>query len=164
MDLQEILDQLSHIVVTYGLKLLGAIAVWIVGSWVIKALNNAFGKTLEKRMVDDSLKPFLRNLVSSLLKVLLIITVLSMLGIEMTSFVAILAALGLAIGMALSGTLQNFAGGVIILLLKPFKVGDFIDAQGYSGTVNQIQIFNTILKTPDKKTSSSRTADYRHRP
>ena len=88
----------------------------------------------------------------TLLKVLLVISVLGMLGIEMTSFIAVIGAIGLAVGMALSGTLQNFAGGVMILLFKPFKVGDFINAQGFSGTVNEIQIFNTILKTPDNKT------------
>jgi small conductance mechanosensitive channel len=105
-----------------------------------------------KRDVDESLRGFLKSLFSILLKIMLIISIASMIGIEMTSFIAILGAAGLAVGLALSGTLQNFAGGVIILLLKPFKVGDFIEAQGYMGTVKQIQIFNTILKTPDNKT------------
>jgi len=107
---------------------------------------------LERRQTDESLKPFLKNLVGILLKVLLIITVLSMLGVEMTSFIAILGAAGLAVGLALSGTLQNFAGGAMILLFKPFKVGDVIEAQGFIGKVSEIQIFNTILKTPDNKT------------
>jgi len=92
------------------------------------------------------------SLSSMLLKVMLVITALGMLGIEMTSFIAILGAAGLAVGMALSGTLQNFAGGVMILIFKPFKVGDVIDAQGHIGSVSEIQIFNTILKTPDNKT------------
>ena len=91
-------------------------------------------------------------MIGTLLKVMLVISVLGMLGIEMTSFIAVLGAAGLAVGMALSGTLQNFAGGVMILLFKPFKVGDKIDAQGYTGSVAEIQIFNTILKTPDNKT------------
>lgn len=140
------------LVLTYGPKLVGALLVLVVGLFVIKALNKAFTTFLIKRKIDDSLKPFLSSLVSALLKVLLVISVLSMLEIEMTSFIAILGAAGLAVGMALSGMLQNFAGGVIILIFKPFKVGDFIDAQGYTGTVSAIQIFTTILKTPDNKT------------
>ena len=152
MDSQKIIDQINEIVLTYGPKLIGAIAVYIIGSWVIGALASAFGRTLEKREIDPSLQPFLKGLVKALLRVLLILSVLSMMGIAMTSFIAVIGAIGLAVGMALSGTLQNFAGGVLILIIKPFKVGDFIDAQGYSGTVHEIQIFNTILKTPDNKT------------
>ena len=107
---------------------------------------------MEKRKIDDSLKPFIKSLTSALLKTLLVITVLGMLGVEMTSFIAILGAAGLAVGMALSGTLQNFAGGVMLLIFKPFKVGDFIEAQGYAGVVKEIQIFNTIITTGDNKT------------
>lgn len=107
---------------------------------------------MEKQNVNLSLRPFLKSMINVTLKVLLVISVMSMVGIQMTSFIAILGAAGLAVGMALSGTLQNFAGGVIILLLKPFKVGDFITAAGHSGVVHEIQIFNTILKTPDNKT------------
>ena len=102
--------------------------------------------------IDPSLKPFLVGIIGMLLKAMLVISVLGMLGIEMTSFIAVLGAAGLAVGMALSGTLQNFAGGVMILLFKPFKAGDVIDAQGHIGSVSEIQIFNTILKTPDNKT------------
>ena len=107
---------------------------------------------MKKRNVDESLQPFLKSLIGAILKILLVISVVSMVGVEMSSFVAILAAAGFAIGMALSGTLQNFAGGVMILIFKPFKVGDFIDAQGHMGVVKEIQIFNTILKTADNKT------------
>lgn len=138
--------------VEYGPKLLGAILVLIIGSWVIKVIMKNFTKILDKRKIDDSLKPFLRSLFAILLRAMLIISVLGMVGIQMTSFIAILGAAGLAVGMALSGTLQNFAGGVMILLFKPFKVGDFIDAQGHMGSVKEIQIFNTILTTPDNKT------------
>lgn len=152
MNTEQIVAQLTSIVIEYTPRLLGAIAVWIIGGWVIKALSGGFGKILDDRKIDASLKPFLKTLIEVLLKVVLVISVLSMIGIEMTSLVAILGAAGLAVGLALSGTLQNFAGGVMILILKPFKVGDFIEAQGYMGTVNQIQIFNTILKTPDNKT------------
>jgi small conductance mechanosensitive channel len=102
--------------------------------------------------VDNSLRPFLKSLIGILLKVMLGISIMTMLGIAMTSFIAILAAAGLAVGMALSGTLQNFAGGVMILLFKPFKVGDYIEAQGYSGSVKEIQIFVTILTAPDNRT------------
>jgi len=136
----------------YGPKLAGAIIVWVIGGIIIKMVTKAFESILNKRKIDISLKPFLKGIVGSLLKVMLVISVLSMLGIQMTSFVAILGAAGLAVGMALSGTLQNFAGGVMILIFKPFKNGDFIDAQGHMGTVYEIQVLNTILKTLDNKT------------
>ncbi len=150
--LEQYTDMLMNLVSTYGLKLVGAIITLVLGLWVVKKISEFFDKTLKKKEIDPSLRPFLSSMVNTLLKVFLVVTVLSMMGIEMTSFVAILGAAGLAVGLALSGTLQNFAGGVIILILKPFKVGDFIDAQGYSGSVSSIQIFNTILKTPDNKT------------
>lgn len=140
------------LILVYGPKLIGAILVWVVGTIVIKFLSKAFVRLLDKRNIDPSLKPFLSGIIRALLKTMLVISVLGMLGVEMTSFVAILGAAGLAVGMALSGTLQNFAGGVMILIFKPFKVGDVIEAQGYIGSVSEIQIFNTILKTPDNKT------------
>lgn len=146
------LNSLKDFVAQYGLKLLGAIAVLIIGLWIIKMLVRASYKIMDKSKIDSSLSSFLKSLVDILLKILLIISVMGMMGIEMTSFIAILGAAGLAIGMALSGTLQNFAGGVMILIFKPFKVGDFIDAQGYMGVVKEIQIFVTILTTPDNKT------------
>ena len=152
MNTEQIIAQINELVLNYGPKLLAAIAVWIIGSWIVKALGRSFGRMLEKRDTDPSLQPFLKSLVGTLLKVLLIISVLSMLGVEMTSFIAVLGAAALAVGMALSGTLQNFAGGVMILLFKPFKVEDVVEAQGFLGKVHEIQIFNTILKTPDNKT------------
>lgn len=148
----QISDVLISVVGVYGPKLIGAIITLVIGLGLVKKISKIFDKTLKKRDIDPSLRPFLSSMVSALLKIFVVISALSMMGIEMTSFVAILGAAGLAVGMALSGTLQNFAGGVIILILKPFKVGDFIDAQGYSGSVSSIQIFNTILKTPDNKT------------
>ena len=150
--LQEILQWLTNMAVEYGLKLLGAIVVLIIGLWVIKKIMKVIRKNFEKREMDESLKPFLLSMISVLLKIMLVISVLTMVGIEMTSFIAILGAAGLAVGLALSGTLQNFAGGVMILIFKPFKVGDFIDAQGYTGSVSAIQIFVTVLLTPDNKT------------
>ncbi len=152
MDVNNILNQIVTLAVNYGPRLIGGIVVLIIGFWVIKLLVKSLKKVLNKSKMDPTLVPFLLSLTSTLLKVLLIISVFGMIGIEMTSFIAILGAAGLAIGMALSGTLQNFAGGVMILIFKPFVAGDFIDAQGYSGTVKEIRIFNTILKTPDNKT------------
>ena len=152
INLDKVVAQITEIGLEYGPVLLGAIVVWIIGSWIIKILSNSIAKLMDKRGVEATLKPFLKTLVSSLLKVMLIISVLGMLGIEMTSFIAVLGAAGLAVGLALSGTLQNFAGGVMILLFKPFKTGDVIEAQGFIGSVKEIQIFNTILKTPDNKT------------
>lgn len=151
-NIDQYVSMAQDLVVDYGIQLIGAIVTLIIGLWVLKGINRTFAKMLEKRDVDPSLVPFLKGLVSTSLRIFLIIAVLGMLGIEMTSFIAILGAAGLAVGMALSGTLSNFAGGVVILILKPFKVGDFIEAQSYSGTVNAIQIFYTILKTPDNKT------------
>jgi len=129
-----------------------AIAVLIIGLWAIKAITRAVTRGIESRDIDETLKPFLVSIVNILLKVMLVISVLSMLGVQMTSFIAVLGAAGLAVGMALSGTLQNFAGGAMILIFRPFKVGDFIEAQGHAGTVSSIQVFNTVLKTPDNKT------------
>jgi len=152
MDMNNLLDQFNNIVYTYGPKLLGALAVLIIGNFVIKLMMKSFSKMMDKRKTDASLKPFLKSLIGILLKTMLVISVLGMLGVQMTSFIAILGAAGLAVGLALSGTLQNFAGGVIILLFKPFKVGDYVDAQGHSGFVKEIQIFNTILLELDNKT------------
>ncbi len=150
-NLQKYTDQLIEMAVQYGPKLILAILTLIIGLWVIGAVLKGLGKVLEKREVDPSLTPFLKSLLSIFLKVMLVISVISMVGVEMTSFIAIIGAAGLAVGLALQGTLQNFAGGVIILLLRPFKVGDVIDAKGYLGTVHQIQIFYTIIHTFDKK-------------
>lgn len=144
--------ELTSLAVTYGLQLASAVATLIVGLWIVRIVIGVVGKVMEKSNTDPSLTGFIRSLVSILLKIMVYITAIGMLGVEMTSFIAILGAAGLAVGMALSGTLQNFAGGVMILLFKPYKVGDFIEAQGYSGSVKEIQIFITILTTPDNKT------------
>jgi small conductance mechanosensitive channel len=145
-------DTLINLFVVWGPKLAGAVLALIIGLWLANMITGGLSRRMEKNEVDPSLRPFLESLVSALLKVLVLVSVLGMVGIEMTSFIAILGAAGLAVGLALSGTLQNFAGGVMILIFKPFKVGDVIEAQGYTGCVNTIQIFNTILKTPDNKT------------
>ncbi|MCM2680249.1 mechanosensitive ion channel family protein [Echinimonas agarilytica] len=152
MELEQYMDQAVNLTMAYLPKVLLAIVFLWIGMWVIKRVTKLFDIALEKKDVEASLRGFLGSMVSALLKVALIISVATMVGIEMTAFIAVLGAAGLAVGMALSGTLQNFAGGVIILLFKPFRVGDFIEAQGYMGTVSEIQIFITILKTPDNKT------------
>ena len=129
----------------YGLKILGAIAIWIIGSWVIKKLLKGTKVIMTKGNYDESLQKFLTNLLGWALKIVLIIVVLGTVGVETTSFAAILAAAGLAIGLALQGSLGNFAGGVLIMIFKPFKIGDLIEAQGEIGAVKEIEIFTTKL-------------------
>ncbi len=136
----------------FGPRVIGAVVVLILGLIVAKLITSAILSRLKKKDTDATLSPFLAGIIGTLLKAVVVISALGMLGIEMTSFVAILGAAGLAIGLALSGTLQNFAGGVMILIFKPFKVGDVLEAQGYTGAVKEIQIFNTILNTVDNKT------------
>lgn len=133
-------------------KLAVAIVIFIIGWILIKVLLNGMKKLFQKKEYDVTLENFLLSFTGILLKVILVITVVSTLGVEMTTFVAVLGAAGLAIGLALSGTLQNFAGGVMLLIFRHYKVGDWVEMQGYSGTVKEIQIFNTVLKTPDNKT------------
>ena len=144
-------DQAVGMIMTYGPRLLLAIIVLIVGLWLINKVLGLFEKGLAARDVEPSLSGFLRSLVGIVFKAILIISVAEMVGVETTSFVAILAAGGLAIGLALQGSLANFAGGVLILLFKPYRVGDFIDAQGIAGVVREIQIFNTVITTGDNK-------------
>ncbi|MEN7549103.1 mechanosensitive ion channel domain-containing protein [Rapidithrix thailandica] len=141
-----------ELLMTYGPKLILAIIVLLIGLWVINKVVNLSSKMMEKRGIDPSLLHFLKSLANILLKALLLISVASMIGIETTSFVAMLGAAGLAVGLALQGTLANFAGGVLILFFKPYKVGDLIQAQGHLGHVKEIQVFVTILLTPENKT------------
>ena len=129
----------------YGIKVLGAIIIWIVGSWIIKKLLKGARKFMAKRDYEESLEKFLINLLGWTLKILLVLAILSKLGVETTSFAAILAAAGLAVGMALQGSLGNFAGGVLLMIFKPIKIGDLIEAQGEIGVVKEIEIFTTKL-------------------
>ena len=138
--------------VPLGIKIVVALVVLFLGRWVIKLIKNALTKLMNRRRADPSLNSFLMSLVSVLLTFFLIMAIVGILGINTSSLVALLASAGLAIGMALSGTLQNFAGGVMIMLFRPFKVGDFIASQGYEGFVSDIQIFNTVIHTVDNKT------------
>ncbi len=151
-SLQYYSQKLIDLAVEYGPQLLLAILVLFAGLWIIKLALKGANRAMERSSIEISLRRFLNSLFGILLKVLLLISVASMIGIATTSFVAIIGAAGLAVGLALQGGLANFAGGVIILIYKPFKVGDFLEAQGYMGTVNEITIFTTILKTPDNKT------------
>ena len=150
--LEGILNSLMTQGAALGWTLIKAFLVFIVGRLLINLVNKLIKRVLLKRDIDPSVKSFVGSLVNVVLTILLIISVVGALGVQTTSFAALLASAGVAVGMALSGTLQNFAGGVMILLFKPYKVGDLIEAQGYSGTVKEIQIFNTILNTPDNKT------------
>ncbi len=138
--------------VDFGIDLLIAIAILFIGFKIVGILGKTTAKVLEKRKLDESLRKFLISVTVSMLKILVVITALSQIGLEMTSFVALLGAAGLAVGMAFSGSLQNFAGGVMLLIFKPFKLGDFVQMQGETGTVKEIQIFQTVLLTVDNKT------------
>lgn len=147
-----ITQQLINWGVDMGGRIIGALIVFLIGRFLIALLNRMFAKLLDRRKVEVSVKTFMKSLVKILLTILLIIAVVNKLGVETTSFAALLASAGVAIGMALSGNLQNFAGGLVILLFKPYKVGDWIEtSQGVSGTVKEIQIFHTILTTADNK-------------
>jgi len=151
MNVEKIIETITGLLLSYGPKVLMAVITLIIGLWIINKVVSVLGKALEARKTDQTLTPFLKSLIGTALKVLLLVSVASMVGIATTSFVAILGAAGLAIGLALQGSLSNFAGGVLILIFKPYKVGDLIDAQGEFGEVKEIQIFNTIIVTPDNK-------------
>ncbi|WP_165674424.1 mechanosensitive ion channel family protein [Metapseudomonas otitidis] len=140
------------VILEYSGKVTLALVTLLVGWWLINLLTNRISALLSLRRVDLTLHRFISNLVNVALKVLLLVSVASMIGIETTSFIAAIGAAGLAIGLALQGSLANFAGGVLILFFRPFKVGDFIEAQGVSGTVDSIQIFHTVLRTVDNRT------------
>lgn len=150
-DTQVWIDKAINFVTDYGPKIIGAILIYIIGSWIIKKLTNMLERVMMKKDYDEALQKFLSNLVGWALKVFLIIVVISKLGVETTSFAAVIAAAGLAIGLALQGSLANFAGGVLLIIFKPFKIGDLIEAQGVTGVVKEIEIFTTKLTTPDNK-------------
>ena len=150
-DLSQLSSILMDFVVSYGFKLVGSILFLIIGLWAVARLNKMLGKLMERRNVELSLRGFLSSFLSILLKIVVVITVFAIAGVQMASFIAILGAASVAIALSLQGSLSNFAGGIIILLFKPFRVGDFIDGQGQAGTVEDIQIFHTTLKTPDNK-------------
>ena len=146
-----IVQKITDMAIKYLPKVLLAILTLIVGFWLAKVLTRILHKALKRAKIEITLLEFLTSIISIGLKVLVVISVATMVGVQMTSFIAILSAMAFAIGLAFQGSLSNFSGGVLIILLKPFKSGDFIEAQGYMGTVDSIQIFHTILKTVDNK-------------
>ena len=150
-QMQVYMSTAIELIMAYAPKLILAFVVLFVGLWLINRIVTLMSSTMQRSDTEPTLAKFLTSLVSIGLKALLLISVASMIGIETTSFIAILGAAGLAIGLALQGSLANFAGGVLVLMFKPYKVGDYIEAQGVSGSVAEIQIFNTIIKTSDNK-------------
>lgn len=150
--LDRLLDKLLDGSIMIGQRILIALVVFIIGRYVVKLLNRVFRHVLERSTMDPGVQSFLRSLVNIVLLIVLILSVVGALGINTTSLAALLASAGVAIGMALSGNLQNVAGGIVILLFKPYKVGDYIEAQGNEGTVKEILLFHTIVMTVDLRT------------
>ena len=150
-EVSQLVSQLIDLSVQAGKSILVAILILVVGRFIVKLINKLVGQMLDRRKVDPTIASFTKSFVNVLLMVLLIITVVSALGVNTTSFAALLASAGVAVGMALSGNLQNLAGGLLLLFFKPYKVGDYISAQGVEGVVKAIQIFHTVLTTVDNK-------------
>ena len=150
-DVAKLLDRLINWSVEVGKDVIGALLIYIIGRFIIKQISRLLAKLLEKRKLEVSVQTFLKSLVNLLLNMVMAFAIIGKLGVETTSFAALLASAGVAIGMALSGNLSNFAGGLIILVFKPFRVGDYIDGPGASGTVKEIQIFHTIIATTDNR-------------
>ncbi len=150
-DLKVNFNDIYNLAIVYGIRFLFALIILYIGLKLIKLMVNRIEKRLNKLKVETSLKSFLLPLISIILKITLLVSIIGMFGVEITSFIALLGSLGFAIGLALQGSLANFAGGVLILILKPFKVGDYIEADEYSGTVKDIHIFYTVLATSDNR-------------
>ncbi len=152
LDLEEVMRNLLSQSIWILVKILVAVFIYLVGRWVLRRLLRLLDVVFERRNVDTSLRTFARNALAVIFSVILVLVVVQTLGVNVTSLIAVASAATLAIGMALSGTAQNFAGGVMILLMKPYRVGDFISAQGQSGTVHEIKLFSTVVKTGDNRT------------
>lgn len=152
MDLNQLLDQAKQLVTLYGFKVIAAAAIFILGRWVAKGVRGLVRKMMRKANVDQTLRRFVGNLTYIALLAFIIIAALSQLGIQTTSFIAILGAAGLAVGLALQGSLSNFAAGFLMIVFRPIRVGDYIEGAGTAGTVEEIQLFTTTLVTPDHKT------------
>lgn len=148
-DLSAMMQTVTTVLTTVGLRLLGAIAIWIVGRWLIGLVLRMMGTGLRKQQIDPTLIRYIHSAVAALLNIVLVIAILGLFGVETTSFAALIAAAGVAIGVAWSGLLSNFAGGVFLVILQPFKVGDSITASGVTGTVEEIGLFVTTINTPD---------------
>jgi small conductance mechanosensitive channel len=150
-SMQALVEKGMDLGIEAGKSIIVAVVIYFVGKALITLVNRMLSGVMERRKVDPAIQSFAKSLVNILMMILLVISVVSALGVNTTSFAALLASGGVAVGMALSGNLQNLAGGIVILLFRPFKVGDYIEAQGTGGTVSEIQIFHTILTTPDNK-------------
>ena len=151
LTVEEIVKYVTSAGLTIGATIIKVALIWIIGRWLSKRLVNLVKKLMVKKNTDASIQTFLVSLIDIVALIVLLIIIISVVGIDTSSFIALFASAGVAIGMALSGTLQNFAGGVMVLLFRPYKVGDYIEAQGQAGTVKEIQIFNTLLQTPDNR-------------
>jgi len=163
MEMDKIIDTITYFITNYSLKIVGAILILIIGKWLARYLSKLLGKILRKNKVDETLTRFSGNITYYALLIMVIIAAAGQLGINTTSFLTIVGAAGLAVGLALKDSLSNFASGVMLIMFHPFKVGDYVTAGGQSGTVESIAIFNTVLKTPDNQMvivpNSSITAD-----
>lgn len=151
MDPLQLWAEVKDPVIGFGLNLAAALVIVVVGRWIAKALTNALKSVLHKNDVEDTLESFIGNIAYTVLMACVLLAAINRLGVETTSIIAVLAAGGLAVGLALQGSLSNFAAGVLIILFKPYKVGDYIEAAGVGGSVDSVQIFNTVLTTPDNK-------------
>lgn len=151
MNIDQIMDQLPSLIITYGTQLVMAIVIFLIGKWVAKAVSNAVVKGMNKKDVDRTISSFIGNLIYCGLFAFVIIAALGQLGIQTASFVAIIGAAGLAVGFALQGSLSNFASGVLLILFRPIRSGDFVEAAGEAAVVDQIGIFSTTMKTGDNK-------------
>lgn len=152
MDLSTVMTKITELLTVYGINFIAAIAIFLIGRWVAKGVTRFIERLMTKREVDPTLVAFVSNLSYVVLLAFVIIAALNKLGIQTASFIAVLGAAGLAVGLALQGSLANFAAGVLMIIFRPFKVGDYIEGAGVGGTVEAIQIFTTQLKSPDNKT------------
>ena len=152
IDIENIISKVWEMLTVYGLKIIAAVIVFVVGRWIAKLLKNVTQKVMTKKNVDPTVVSFLVNLIYIALLTFVVLAALGQLGIQTTSFIAVIGAAGLAIGLALQGSLANFAAGFLMIIFRPFKVGDLIEAAGVLGVVEEIQVFTTQLKTPDNKT------------
>ncbi|HET8711857.1 MAG TPA: mechanosensitive ion channel domain-containing protein [Spongiibacteraceae bacterium] len=151
-NIDRLISQAPEVVATYGIKVLLAIAVYVVGKWLAGLISRVIARTMTARGVDVTISSFTRNIVFYVLITIVVVAALGQLGVQTASFVAIIGAAGLAVGLALQGSLSNFAAGVLLIIFRPFKHGDYIEAGGTAGVVQEISIFSTILTTPDNKT------------
>ena len=147
----ELLGEFLEKTISFGLKVIAAVVIYLIGAWVIRKIKRMLSRVFERKGTDAAISSFVQSITSIILTLVLIITTIGVLGVNTTSFAALLAGGGMAIGMALNGTVQNFAGGIMLLIFKPFKAGDYIEAQGFSGTVSEVNIVSTKLRTVDNR-------------